>query len=207
MGMREEVRKGYEEGDYPGEYRGDREVRGEERELFEQMFREMPENSPVLDLGCGNGLPFDRFLVDEGFEVTGVDIAEKHVSEARENVPEAEFLQGDFFDQDFGPGSFDAVVSFYAIFHIPREEHGDLFEKMHHWLKDSGLILVTVGGGEGFEEMRAERDFIGSEMVWSSPSQRESIELIEEAGFEILDTHEEKSENEHHLWVLAQKQD
>jgi len=42
-------------------------------------------------------------------------------------------------------------------------------------------------------------------MVWSSYSQEKSMELVEESGFDIVDTYEEKSEEEHHLWILAEK--
>jgi len=125
--MRDKVKEEYEKGDYEGDYREGREVREKERELLGQLFDRISEESSVLDLGCGTGLPFDRYLSDQGFQVTGVDISKKHVEMARENFPEAEFIAGDFFKRDFDEGSFDAVVSFYAIFHIPREEHPELF--------------------------------------------------------------------------------
>ncbi|MFB6212984.1 MAG: class I SAM-dependent methyltransferase [Candidatus Nanohaloarchaea archaeon] len=198
--MREEVREGYEKGDYESDYRRNREIRQMEERLFEEMLDRVPEGPKVLDLGCGIGEPFDRYLVEEGCDMTGVDIAEKHVKKARENVPGAEFMQGDFFEQDFADGSFDAVVSFYAIFHIPREEHGNLFGRIHRWLKEDGVILVTLGGGE----MDEHRDEIGgAEMLWSSYTVEENRELVEEAGFDIIEDCIEEEEG--HLWILAEK--
>jgi len=145
--MREEVKQGYEDADYEGEYRESRELQEKEKQLLNQGFESI-SGKKILELVCGFGLPFDRYIVEKGFDVTGVDIAEKHVKQARDNVPEAEFIQGGFFDQDFDENSFDAIVSFYAIFHIPREEHRELFEKIHDWLKEDGVILVTMGPGE-----------------------------------------------------------
>lgn len=198
--MREDVKEGYEKGDYESDYRQGREVRGKEKELFRKLFDEIPENSRVLDLGCGTGLPFDRFLVEQGFDVLGVDIAEKHVEMAEENVPEGKFVAGDFFEQDFRSGSFDAVVSMYAIFHIPRDEHLELFQKMHDWLAKDGAILVTLGA----EEMDGFRDEIGGEeLVWSSYSPEKSLELLEKAGFEIIETYTENYRDESHFWILA----
>ncbi len=199
--MRNEVKEGYEQGDYEGEYRQDRELRDEEKQLLDKLFSELDPGAEILDLGCGTGLPFDRYLAEKGYNVTGVDIAENHVEAARQNVPDAEFLQGDFFEQEFGENSFDAVVSFYAIFHIPRDEHRELYERINYWLKDAGYMLATVAGGE-MEEYRDE-DFVGSEMVWSSHSQEKNRELIEDSGFSITETYEEK-DDEHHLWILAE---
>ncbi len=201
--MKDKVRKGYEAGDYEGEYRTDREVRDEEEKIFQKLFDLLPENGEILDLGCGTGEPFDRYMVDEGFSVKGVDLVEKHIYAAREHVPEAEFVQGDFFDVNPEKESFDAVVSFYAIFHLPRERHQELFEHMHELLNDDGAILVTVGGEE--MDNYTEEDWSDSEMVWSSYSQEKSLEIIEDSGFNVIETYEEESDEEHHLWVLAEK--
>ena len=40
---------------------------------------------------------------------------------ARGNVPAARFVTADATEIEFPPGSFDAIVSFYAIFPIERE--------------------------------------------------------------------------------------
>jgi len=202
--MKDKVREGYEAGDYEGEFRNDREVRESEKKLFQNLFSRIPESGKVLDLGCGTGEPFDRYLVKNGYDVTGVDLVEKHVHAARERVPDAEFLQGDFFDVDPEEQKFDAVVSFYAVFHLPREKHKNLFEHMNSLLKEEGMLLITVGGDE--MDRFVNEDWSGSEMVWSSYSQEKSKELVEESGFNIVETYEEESEEEHHLWILAEKE-
>jgi len=198
--VREKVKEGYEEGDYEGDYREGREIREKEKELFEGLFDEI-SGPEVLDLGCGTGLPFDRYLVDQGYNVTGLDISDKHVEKASENVPKADFLQGDFFEKDFEKGSFDAVVSFYAIFHIPREEHEKLFQQIREWVKEDGAVLITLGA----EEMKDFKGEIGGqEMFWSSYSPEKNLELLRKSGFEILETYTEDYREESHFWVLAQ---
>lgn len=198
--MRDKVKEGYEKGDYEGDYREGRQVREKERELLGQLFDSISDKGSVLDLGCGTGLPFDRFLSDKGFDVTGVDISEKHVEMARENVPEAAFVAGDFFERDFDENSFDAVVSFYAIFHIPREEHFELFQEIRNWVKEDGAILITLGP----EEMDNHKGEIGGqEMLWSSYSTEKNVEMLEDAGFDIITTYTEDYRDETHFWVLA----
>lgn len=198
--MRKEVKEGYEKGDYEGDYREDRIIQKQEEKFFEKI-SDIVEGKKVLDLGCGTGVPFDTYLRKQGYDLTGVDIADKHIEKARENLPEAEFIQGDFFEQDFKQNSFDVVVSFYAIFHIPREEHERLFTRIRKWVDDNGLILVTLGSSE----MDNYEDEIGGQkMVWSSYSVDKNKEIVEKAGFNIIETYIEDWREESHLWVLAE---
>ncbi|MDY6770610.1 MAG: class I SAM-dependent methyltransferase [Candidatus Nanohaloarchaea archaeon] len=199
--MRDEVRKGYEDGDWPGEMGGDRELRPYEDEMLGKLLDRLEDSPDVLDIGCGTGLPFDRWLDEQGCSVTGVDIVEENLEHARDNVPDAEFINADFSRLDY-EDDFDAVVSFYAVFHIPREEHADLFRRMHDWLRPGGHILLTISP-EPLDEHRAE--FLGGDMVWSAWSQDKTERLLRDAGFEIEDRYEEKRDDagEHHIWVLA----
>jgi hypothetical protein len=42
-------------------------------------------------------------------------------------------------------GSLAAVVSFYAIIHLPVEEQPALFAHIYRWLRPGGYLLATVG--------------------------------------------------------------
>ena len=70
--------------------------------------------------GCGAGVPDTQRLATR-FKVTGVDVSAEQVRRARDAVPEAKFVQAEFTTLELEPESFDAVVSFYAFNHVPRE--------------------------------------------------------------------------------------
>lgn len=197
--MKDKVREGYEAGDYESEYREDREIRDIELKFFDEIF-ELSNGEEVLDLGCGTGAPFDLFLSEKDYSITGVDLAENHVQKARENIPEGHFIREDFFNLDLESDSFDIIVSFYAIFHIPREDHLELLQKMNTWLNEDGAILITMGASE-MDMM--EGDIGGEEMLWSSYSPKKNLEIVKEAGFEIVKSYEEDWREETHLWILA----
>ena len=101
--------------------------------------------SRVLDVGCGSGLPLARELAGAGHAVTGVDINEVQVRRARELVPEAEFVRADAASLDFPVESFDAVVSFYALIHLPQDEQQELLRKVAGWLRPGGWFVCTTG--------------------------------------------------------------
>ena len=57
---------------------------------------------PVLDLGCGCGIPVTQELA-RTFRVTGVDISEVQITRAQALVPEATFLCQDIMAVHFPP--------------------------------------------------------------------------------------------------------
>ena len=107
----------------------------------------IPAGSDVLDLGCGAGIPMTAALA-EGRTVTGVDISETQLEMARRNVPGATFLQADMTTLTFEPASFDAVVAFYSLTHVPRDEQAELLGRIRSWLRPGGLFLASMGADD-----------------------------------------------------------
>jgi SAM-dependent methyltransferase len=154
----------------------------------------------VLDVGCGAGLPGDRYLVAQGYRVTGIDLSEAQLALARVNVPEAAYAVRDMVELTAGEYAVDAVVSFYAIFHTPREGHAALFRTFHSFLPAGGSLLVTMGASdwEGIED-----GFHSVRMWWSHYDSIANRRLIEESGFAILLDEIDRQRNERHQVVLA----
>jgi SAM-dependent methyltransferase len=140
---RDLVRRGYDQLSY--RYRSDDAEDGPYGPWLADLHRRLPGGSPVLDLGCGCGIPVARFLADRGHGVTGVDISDVQVDRARRLVPAAAFLRADAVDVRFPPGTFDAVVCLYALIHMPLAEQSPLLERIATWLRPGGWLLVTVG--------------------------------------------------------------
>ena len=161
----------------------------------------LPAKGKVLDAGSGTGIPVARHLVQTGFEVVGIDVSTTMVAVARENVPDATFHEMNMTDLDFPAGSFDGVISTYAIIHVPREEHAGIFRTFNSLLKPGGVLLVSVASSawEEFDKYR------GVEMFWSHFESGMSQALINEAGFDIIFNRDVETGGEKHHWVLARK--
>ena len=145
----------------------------------------LDDGASVLDIGCGAGVPITRELADR-FSVTGVDISSEMIRLARANVPGATFVHGDIMSAEFVDSSFDAVVAFYSIFHLPREEHASLFGCVRDWLKPGGYLMCTLNHSS--ELAYTEDDFFGATMYWSNYSLRDYHELLNDLGFSVLKT-------------------
>jgi SAM-dependent methyltransferase len=170
----------------------------------------LDDGAAVLDVGCGAGIPVARDLAQR-FSVAGVDISRSMIDRARANVPGGTFIHGDIMSVDFPPSHFDAVVAFYSVFHLPREEHGELFRRIHYWLKPKGHLMATVSIWN--EAAYTEDDFFGVTMYWSNYSLGEYEKMLSRLGFDLLEVttvghgYDETQEtpDERHPLVFAQK--
>ena len=129
----------------PIRYRGDTEEPEHYPTWLAQLRERVPAGGAVLDLGCGCGVPLARDLAARGYEVTGVDLSAVQVERARRLVPAARFLHADATQVRFPPSSLDAVVSLYALIHLPLNEQPPLLERIGRWLHPGGWFLATTG--------------------------------------------------------------
>ena len=155
--------------------------------LLHDLLRRLEGPSRILDLGCGNGLPALREIVREHAGV-GVDISRTQLALAKGNVPSAELLHADALELELPPRSFDAVVAFYLLDHLPREEHASLFAKLYTWLSAGGFLLFSV---EPSEEPGYVRGWPGTPMFFSCFDAETTISIVRAQGFEILASHTE----------------
>jgi SAM-dependent methyltransferase len=182
-------------------------TRSEERARYTSvLLDELPPGAEVLDLGCGAGVPTTRELAQR-FKVTGVDISARQIALARQNVPDAQFVQADITQLDFAPASFDAVVAFYSIIHVPREEQQKLLQDVASWLHPGGLLVAAMGTHSA--QVEFEEDFLGAPMYWSGFDSETNKHMVEETGLRIIsaqkETMPEFGQPVTFLWILARK--
>ena len=112
----------------------------------------------------------------------------------------------------FAPATFDVVVALFSIFHLPREEHSELFRRIYRWVVPGGHLLCTLSHRS--EQGYTEGDFFGVTMYWSNYSLEEYRKMLTEIGFKLLVTSTARSGHqeamgeidESHPLVFARKQ-
>lgn len=164
----------------------------------------IPAGADVLELGCGAGLPMSARLA-AGRRLTGIDISREQVRRARRNVPEATFRQADMTTLDWPGASLDAVVAFYSLTHVPRDEQATLFRRIRDWLRPGGRFIASLGVED--DPGGIEADWLGVDMYFSHFSARVSLRLLEEAGFVVergdVVAEPEDRHDARFLWVVA----
>lgn len=146
----------------------------------------------VLDVGCGSGLPTARQLLDAGHEVVGIDESAVMLDLAREQAPGGQYLHRDMRDVD-GLGEFDAAVLFFSLIMLPRSDIPSLLDRLRAVLRGPRLLAVAMVLGD-FDEFPI--SFMGVPAVATAYPPDELAEVVERAGFEILDMTEVDAEAE-----------
>ena len=155
---------------------------GEDIALLAEVLHDLPSPRRVLDAGCGSGIPVTRHLLEAGHDVAGLDFSSGQLFLARSNLAQCQLVQGDLTNLPFSNESFDAVVSFYAIIHVPREEHEALLREIHRVLRHDGRALLCLGWGD----LPADRDpdsWLGVPMFWSHFDEKANLALLSKVGF------------------------
>jgi cyclopropane fatty-acyl-phospholipid synthase-like methyltransferase len=155
----------------------------EESDALAPLFARLASGARVLDLGCGTGVPVARALAAQ-YEVVGVDISASQLALARRQAPGVALIRADMGSLHFPPETFDAVASFYAVFHLPREEQPALFARIIDWLRSGGYLLVSLGRTD---EPPYTEEFFGVEMYWSHHGTAQYRQMLLDAGFELVE--------------------
>src|SRR5215475_5223865 len=95
-------------------------------------FRDLPalihrnnHGSRALDFGCGTGRS-TRFLRNLGLNVTGADISQAMLDQARALDPSGEYhLVLDDIAGEFPPGSFDLILAAFTFDNMPNDAKTD----------------------------------------------------------------------------------
>jgi len=204
MNYKETVKSGYNK--IANQYLAERNQDGANVQLLHDFVELLSPKSKVLDAGCGAGLPIAKVL-SEHFDVIGVDFSEAQIKLAKENVPNAHFYCQDMTELDLPDESLDGICSYYAIIHIPREEHKGIFKNFYRMLKAGGVALLCLGAENLVDDI--DENFLGARMYWSHYDSDTYLQMLKDSGFKIIwakHIADETCEGAKHLFVLIQKE-
>jgi ubiquinone/menaquinone biosynthesis C-methylase UbiE len=161
-----------------------------------------PRDLRMLEIGCGVGR-MTRMLARIFGGVTGVDVADEMIKQARQNTADldnVELLVGDGCTlSGLADASYDFAFSFIVFQHIPAYSVMQSYcAEVFRVLKPGGLFKLQV---QGFTDLtRKDMDT----WVGYPVSQQEAFRLSQESGFDI--EHEEGPGTQYYwLWFRKVK--
>ncbi len=101
-----------------------------------------PAPARVADLGCGTGT-LTRLLVDEGYDVDGLDFSPEMIARARRKVPSADFVVGDAAAPPLERACYDVVLSRHVLWAMPDPTAA--FGRWVDLLKPGGIVVLVEG--------------------------------------------------------------
>jgi len=173
---------------YAETFSGEHEKKPKDQEMLCRFSREIGDRQPVWDLGCGPGQT-THYLKNLGLEISGLDLSEKILEQARRLHPEIHFRKGNILELEFENDSIAGIVAFYAIVHFTKEQVGIAFRELFRVLQPNGIFFFTYHVGaetihlDEFLDKKVDIDFMffTTDFIFSclKDSGFENIEVIE----------------------------
>jgi 2-polyprenyl-3-methyl-5-hydroxy-6-metoxy-1,4-benzoquinol methylase len=100
----------------------------------------------ILDIGCGYGWCELNFLKRGAKKVVGIEITEEDLKTVKKNIKDkrAEFKVGDATNLKFPKESFDTIVCWEVLEHIPLKTEHQMFAQIHKVLKPGGILYLST---------------------------------------------------------------
>lgn len=153
-----------------------------EAEILPMVAEGLAPHSTLLDLGCGTGQPVATFFANAGLHIVGVDQSAAMLARAKQRLPDHEWLLGTI--EDFPPiERVGAVIAWDSLFHIPRERHAGILQRVRSTLRTGGRFALTVGGSEHPAFTDA---MFGHSFFYDSFPPEQVRALLEDAGFHVV---------------------
>jgi SAM-dependent methyltransferase len=103
-------------------------------------------SGPVADVGCGPG-HVGAYLSERAVPVTGIDLSDGMLAEARRLYPGIAFERGDMTALAAPDGAWAGIVAFYSIIHLPRAAVPEALRELRRTLRPGGLLLLAFHVG------------------------------------------------------------
>ena len=116
----------------------------------------------LLDLGSGAG--YDAKIISRmGARVVGVDLSEKLVNIAKNEVSHCKFFLGDITEPMDKLGKFDGVYCLATIMHVNISKMKKTLKNIADVLREGGLLLISSFDGVGKNYERSYTKIDGDE--------------------------------------------
>ncbi len=141
----------------------------------------------LLDVGCAAG-----FFLDEarkaGWQVQGLDVSSFAVQYAAENF-KLDVQQGSFTDLPFPSNSYDLISMWDVIEHVPNPK--SYIARAAELLKKGGVFVMATPDVDSIPARLTGKRWVGFKLSEEHVyyfSARTLGKMLEEAGFEVIDT-------------------
>jgi trans-aconitate methyltransferase len=158
-----------------------RELTPQERPYLDAFADALPPGGSVLDIGCGSGVPVASFLIDRGFDVTGVDSSPSLIATCRERLPAGTWQAADMRQLDLRR-RFDGLIAWHSFFHLSPDDQRAMFPIFVRHAGPGAMLTYTSGPMAGVSM----GEWQGEPLYHASLAQEEYRALLADNGFEVL---------------------
>lgn len=166
---------------------------------LERAIQFVKNKNSALDVGCGAGGRMISRLIQDGFDITGIDASSKMIEIAQQKHPNSKFINENIITWETNQ-KFDLILAWDSIFHLPLNEQKNVLTKICLMLNPEGIFIYTLGDaiGEHYSDWHDEKFY------YSSIGINENLKILSESNCECK--HLELDQfPQNHVYLIAQK--
>lgn len=153
--------------------------------------------SLVLDIGCGNGVPITRCLLNAGHRVIGLDSSSAMLARFARNCPDALAVRGKVQSSPFAACVFDAAVAWGIMFHLEPQDGIRAIASVSRVVKPGAPFLFTAGDVDDFHGKEDKMN--GMTFRYFSYTRDNYRRILGDQGFALADVHNDSGDNTYYL--------
>lgn len=163
----------------------------------------IPRGSLILDVGCGNGIPISRALLNGGHRVVGLDSSSAMLERFRRNCPEALAVEGMVQSCPFGDCVFDAAIAWGVMFHLNPDDASRAIANVWRIVKPGAPFLFTSGDVDCLDGKAGKMNGVTFQYFSHSPDGYRRI--LGDHGFTLANVHADSGNNTYYLAKKAEQ--
>lgn len=101
-------------------------------------------SSSILDVGCGSGLPIAKVLIEDGFNLCGIDASPRLVAAFRGSFPTVPVCCEAAQDSAMFGRTFAGVVAIGLLFMLRADDQRTVIHRVANALKPGGRFLFSA---------------------------------------------------------------
>jgi SAM-dependent methyltransferase len=178
--------------------------RGLRNSLFEKpwldRFRALfPSGASVLDLGCGAAEPIARYLIENQYDVTGVDSSPALIAICKARFPRQDWIVEDMRSLAMDR-RFNGILAWDSFFHLCPDDQYLMFPIFRKHAASGAALMFTSGPEHG----EAIGCYEGEPLYHASLDAAEYRSLLADNGFAVVSHVVEDPDCGRHTIWLAQ---
>jgi 2-polyprenyl-3-methyl-5-hydroxy-6-metoxy-1,4-benzoquinol methylase len=153
----------------------------QEKTWLDRFLSHVRPSGSVLDVGCGMGEPIARYLLQAGYQVTGIDSSPSLILTCRTRFPTSDWRVTDMRQLALGK-RFDGLIAWDSFFHLNMDDQRAMFPRFAAHALPGAPLLFTTGADRG----EAIGSFCGEPLYHASLDPAEYREVLSVNGFSVL---------------------
>jgi len=158
----------------------------------------VPHGGSILDIGCASGEPISRYVIEAGYEHSGVDSSPAMIGLCRGRFPNNDWIVADMRTLSLGR-RFTGILAWDSFFHLSPDDQRNMFPIFREHAAPNAALMFTSGPHAGV----AMGTYQSKPLYHASLAPDEYRALFDEYGFEVMSyVAEDPSCGQHTIWLV-----